>query len=180
MAATWDGDDYATFEEKSSKRLILFTRTRLDRLGDADAFFEAYRDAWKKKYPERTIVSDSEDELDSIALREARFSSAGKRSASRSKAETKKYSRSGRRNWDGRAGFARVVQQKSSGAGAPTLVISASGAGPLALDRRFAWWFVRSGEFRRDMRIGSRGVPSRHDAWPTNARERCRIRPQLH
>lgn len=63
VAATWDGDDYATFEEKSSKRLILFTRTRFDRPEDADAFFEAYRDAWKKKYPERTILSDSKDEL---------------------------------------------------------------------------------------------------------------------
>ena len=63
LAAAWDGDDYATFEEKNSKRLMLFTRTRFDRAQDADAFFAAYREAWLKKYPERTILSDEKDQF---------------------------------------------------------------------------------------------------------------------
>jgi hypothetical protein len=64
VAAAWDGDDYATFEEKTTKRLMLCTRTRLDSVGDATAFFDAYREAWKKKYPERTMVTDAEGDLE--------------------------------------------------------------------------------------------------------------------
>src|SRR5246127_4030859 len=38
MAAEWDGDDYATFEQKNSKRLMLFTRIRLADFVSASRF----------------------------------------------------------------------------------------------------------------------------------------------
>jgi len=57
MAAEWDGDDYATFEQKNSKRLMLFTRIRLADLDSASRFFKDYSEALEKKYPDRTDVS---------------------------------------------------------------------------------------------------------------------------
>jgi len=57
MAAEWDGDDYATFEEKNTKRLMLFTRIRLTDIAAASRFFTEYAEALDKKYPDRTDVS---------------------------------------------------------------------------------------------------------------------------
>jgi len=57
MAAEWDGDDYATFEQKNSKRLILFTRIRLTDIAAASRFFKEYAEALERKYPDRTDVS---------------------------------------------------------------------------------------------------------------------------
>jgi hypothetical protein len=57
MAAEWDGDDYATFEQKNSKRLILFTRIRLTDIAAASRFFKEYAEALEQKYPDRTDVS---------------------------------------------------------------------------------------------------------------------------
>jgi len=56
MAAEWDGDDYATFEQKNSKRLMLFTRIRLADIVSASRFFAEYSEALEKKYPDRTDI----------------------------------------------------------------------------------------------------------------------------
>jgi hypothetical protein len=56
-AAGWDGDEYASFEQKNSKRLMLFARVRLADIVAASHFFTDYADALEKKYPERTNVS---------------------------------------------------------------------------------------------------------------------------
>jgi hypothetical protein len=57
MAAEWDGDQYATFEQKDSKRLMLFSRIRLADIVAATRFFGEYGEALEKKYPERAGVS---------------------------------------------------------------------------------------------------------------------------
>jgi len=57
MAAEWDGDDYATFEQKNSKRLMLFTRIRLADIAATSRFFTEYAEALEQKYPDRTDVS---------------------------------------------------------------------------------------------------------------------------
>jgi hypothetical protein len=56
MAAQWDGDDYATFEQKNPKRLMLFTRIRLADIFSASRFFREYSEALEKKYPDRTDI----------------------------------------------------------------------------------------------------------------------------
>ena len=63
IAAGWDGDDYITFEQKNTKRLMLFTRTRFDSPEMASAFFSAYSEALKKKYPERSNASAAQQDL---------------------------------------------------------------------------------------------------------------------
>jgi hypothetical protein len=62
--AGWDGDDYATFEQKDTKALMLFTRVRFNDPDAANRFFETYTLALKKKYPERNILSDSKEDLE--------------------------------------------------------------------------------------------------------------------
>jgi len=57
MAASWDGDVYATFEEKSSKRLMFFARLRLMDRDAAVRFFRQYSEDLEKKYPDRSRVS---------------------------------------------------------------------------------------------------------------------------
>jgi len=57
VAAEWDGDAYATFEQKNSKRLMLFTRIRLADIVSASRFFTEYAKALEQKYPDRTDVS---------------------------------------------------------------------------------------------------------------------------
>jgi hypothetical protein len=57
MAAEWDGDAYATFEQKDSKRLMLFTRIRLAGMGSAARFFKEYSEALEQKYPDRIDIS---------------------------------------------------------------------------------------------------------------------------
>lgn len=57
MAAEWDGDEYATYEQKESKRLMLFSRIRLADIVSASRFFAEYAEALEKKYPDRAGVS---------------------------------------------------------------------------------------------------------------------------
>ena len=59
----WDGDRYATFEEKTSKRLMLFTRLRLQDSGMADIFFSQYSQALADKYPDRNHVTQGAEYL---------------------------------------------------------------------------------------------------------------------
>jgi hypothetical protein len=56
-AAGWDGDEYASFEQKNTRHLMLFARIRLADIVAASRFFTEYADALEKKYPERTDVS---------------------------------------------------------------------------------------------------------------------------
>jgi hypothetical protein len=63
IAAEWDGDDYATFEQKDTRRLMLFTRTRFNSGGMTSVFFGAYTEALKRKYPARKHVSGGEQYL---------------------------------------------------------------------------------------------------------------------
>jgi hypothetical protein len=64
VAAAWDGDDYATFQQKDSKKLMLFTRERFDSEADTLAFFQAYAEALKKKYPERKAANEGKEDLE--------------------------------------------------------------------------------------------------------------------
>jgi len=50
VAAAWDGDDYATFEQKDSKQLMVFARMRFDGEATASRFFGAYADDLAKRY----------------------------------------------------------------------------------------------------------------------------------
>ncbi len=54
LAASWNGDMYATYESKDAKRLLLFVRVRLDSNETAARFFGQYSEALEKKYAVRT------------------------------------------------------------------------------------------------------------------------------
>jgi hypothetical protein len=54
LAASWDGDRYAVFEQKQTKKLILVTRLHLDDEEHAARFFGQYSEALEKKYSERS------------------------------------------------------------------------------------------------------------------------------
>jgi hypothetical protein len=54
MAAAWDGDRYAVFEQRQTKKLVLVTRLHLDSEERAARFFGQYSEALEKKYSERT------------------------------------------------------------------------------------------------------------------------------
>ena len=54
LAAAWDGDRYATYEQKETKKLILLTRVHLDSEEHAARFFGQYSEALEKKYAERS------------------------------------------------------------------------------------------------------------------------------
>jgi hypothetical protein len=54
LAAAWDGDRYAVFEQKQTKKLILVTRLHLDSEEHAVRFFGQYSEALEKKYAERS------------------------------------------------------------------------------------------------------------------------------
>ncbi len=51
LAAAWDGDTYASFEQNNTKRLMLFARIRLQDAGSAGHFLGLYSEALEKKYP---------------------------------------------------------------------------------------------------------------------------------
>jgi hypothetical protein len=63
IAAGWDGDDYATYEQAGSKRLALFTRIRFTTEEGASRMFAEYSEALAKKYSERRRVSRGEKSL---------------------------------------------------------------------------------------------------------------------
>jgi hypothetical protein len=54
LAASWEGDRYAVYEQKETKKLILVTRLHLDNEEHAARFFGQYSEAFEKKYSERT------------------------------------------------------------------------------------------------------------------------------
>ena len=54
LAAAWDGDRYAVFEHKQTKKLILLTRLHLNDEEHAARFFGQYSEALEKKYSERS------------------------------------------------------------------------------------------------------------------------------
>jgi hypothetical protein len=54
LAAAWDGDRYAAFEQKQTKKLILVTRLHLDSEEHAARFFGQYSEALEKKYSQRS------------------------------------------------------------------------------------------------------------------------------
>ncbi len=54
LAAAWDGDRYAVFEHKETKKLILVTRLHLNSEEHAARFFGQYSEALEKKYSERS------------------------------------------------------------------------------------------------------------------------------
>ncbi len=54
LAAAWDGDRYAAFENKRTKRLVLVSRLRLAGVSQAARFFGQYSEALEKKYQQRS------------------------------------------------------------------------------------------------------------------------------
>lgn len=54
LAAAWDGDRYATYEQKETKKLILLTRLHLDSEEHGGRFFGQYSEALEKKHTERS------------------------------------------------------------------------------------------------------------------------------
>jgi hypothetical protein len=54
LAAAWDGDRYALFEQKQTKKIVLVTRLHLDSEEHAVRFFGQYSEALEKKYAERS------------------------------------------------------------------------------------------------------------------------------
>jgi hypothetical protein len=54
LAAAWDGDRYAAFENKRTKRLVLVSRLRLASVSQAVRYFGQYSEALEKKYAERS------------------------------------------------------------------------------------------------------------------------------
>ena len=63
VAASWDGDDYITFEQKATKRLRLFARLRFNTSDNGSAFFDAYSEALRKKYTQQEHVSKGDQFL---------------------------------------------------------------------------------------------------------------------
>ena len=54
LSAAWDGDRYAVYEEKPTKRLLLITRERLASQSLAERFFGQYSEALEKKHEKRS------------------------------------------------------------------------------------------------------------------------------
>jgi hypothetical protein len=54
LATAWDGDRYAVYEHKQTKRLLLITRERLATDEQAQRFFGQYSEALEKKHDTRT------------------------------------------------------------------------------------------------------------------------------
>src|SRR2546429_6833546 len=54
LAAAWEGDRYAVFEHKQTKKLILVSRLRVDSEVHAARFFGQYSEALEKKYADRS------------------------------------------------------------------------------------------------------------------------------
>ena len=54
LAAAWDGDRYATYEQKETKKLVLVTRMHLDAEEHAARFFGQYSEALEKKHAQRS------------------------------------------------------------------------------------------------------------------------------
>lgn len=57
LSPAWDGDRYALYEQKQSKRLVLVARLRLDSEEDTAQFFSQYSEALRTKYDQRSKLS---------------------------------------------------------------------------------------------------------------------------
>lgn len=64
LAFEWSGDDYATYEQKDSNKLMLFTRTRFNTPEAANKFFLAYSEVFKTKYPDRRPTLSGQEDLE--------------------------------------------------------------------------------------------------------------------
>ena len=53
VSPAWDGDRYAVYEQKQTKRLLLITRARLASKEQAERFFTQYSEALEKKHEQR-------------------------------------------------------------------------------------------------------------------------------
>src|SRR5260221_14644995 len=53
LSSAWDGDRYAVYEQKPTKRLLLITRERLATQEQAQRFFGQYSEALEKKHEHR-------------------------------------------------------------------------------------------------------------------------------
>jgi len=60
VAAAWNGDDYATFEQKDTKQLMVFARVRFDSPDNSGDFFKAYSEALAKKYTQQKSIMNGE------------------------------------------------------------------------------------------------------------------------
>jgi hypothetical protein len=56
LAAAWEGDRYAVFEQKQTKRLVLVTRLRFNTEAQATRYFGQYSEALEKKYEHRSSL----------------------------------------------------------------------------------------------------------------------------
>jgi hypothetical protein len=56
LSAAWDGDRYAVYEQKQSKRLLLITHERLATQEQAERFFGQYSEALEKKHEKRSAL----------------------------------------------------------------------------------------------------------------------------
>jgi hypothetical protein len=54
LSAAWNGDRYAVYEQKHTKRLLLITRERLATQDQAQRFFGQYSEALEKKHEQRS------------------------------------------------------------------------------------------------------------------------------
>jgi hypothetical protein len=54
LSAAWNGDRYASYEQKQTKRLLLITRERLANQEQAERFFGQYSEALEKKHEQRS------------------------------------------------------------------------------------------------------------------------------
>jgi hypothetical protein len=61
LSAAWDGDIYATYEQKDSKQTLLINRIRFSSVTSANHFFGQYSEALEKKYPARSHLSRRSD-----------------------------------------------------------------------------------------------------------------------
>jgi len=71
LAAAWDGDRYAVFEQKQTKKLVLVTRLHLDSEEHAVRFFGQYSKRWRMKYASARICSAAQTFFHSILRMEA-------------------------------------------------------------------------------------------------------------
>jgi hypothetical protein len=63
LSEAWDGDRYAVYEQRQTKRLLLITRVRLAAAEQGERFFAAYSEALGKKHVKRTEAASQRDFL---------------------------------------------------------------------------------------------------------------------
>ena len=61
LSSGWNGDVYATYEQKESKQTLLINRIRFSSVTLANMFFGQYSEALEKKYPSRSHLSRHPD-----------------------------------------------------------------------------------------------------------------------